>query len=325
MKRIVIGIALVLIMVAAANLFPGRAQETGATLPQPPASSAVANPLKVALLKWYPANLTTSFKVGDNPYAIAFDGANMWVTNNGDSTVSKLRASDGANLGTFNVGGAPMGVAFDGANIWVVNSFPNTVTKLRASDGTNLGEFAVGQVPYFAAFDGEAIWVTNTQGASVTKLRASDGRVLGTFTDTGGPIDIICAGTYMWVTNFDGTLERFKLDGKPAGTFKVTRGGLLTLAFDGANIRVPNNGGTVTKLRASDGKVLAAYNVGADGSGIAFDGVNLWFTAGAYIGVMRPSDGKVLLARRLGAVQGIAFDGANVWVAVWEFDLVHKL
>jgi hypothetical protein len=90
--------------------------------------------LKVALLKWYPANLTTSFKVGQNPYGIAFDGANMWVTNNGDNTVRKLRANDGATLGTFSVGVQPMGVALDGANIWVANSFDNTATKLRASD-----------------------------------------------------------------------------------------------------------------------------------------------------------------------------------------------
>ena len=326
MKRAVIEISLLLMIVATASLIPGRAQLAGAPQQQPPGSGAPPlNPLKVALLKWYQANLTTSFKVGDNPYGLAFDGANMWVSNNGDNTVTKLRANDGASLGTFNVGGAPMGVAFDGANIWVVNSSPNTVSKLRASDGANLGEFAVGLAPSFAAFDGEAIWVTNTQSTSVTKLRASDGKVLGTFPDYGGPIDIICDGTYMWVTNFDGTVTRFKLNGNQAGTFRVARAGLLTLAFDGANIWVPE-GGYVTKLRASDGKVLAMYNVGADGSGIAFDGVNLWLTAGPYIVEMRLSDGAVLLTKRLNqSLQNLAFDGANVWVAGWGADSAFKL
>src|SRR6202140_3674336 len=197
--RIAVVMSLFVVVVAMASFIPGRAQEASqasavqqqaANNNLPPTQNwAAGNPLKIALLKWYPANLTTSFKVGQNPYGIAFDGANMWVTNNGDSTVTKLRASDGANLGTFNVGGAPMGVAFDGANVWVVNSFDNTVTKLQASDGKTLGTFAVGKVPYFAAFDGEAIWVTNSQGGSVTKLRASDGKVLGTFADIPGPID----------------------------------------------------------------------------------------------------------------------------------------
>jgi hypothetical protein len=105
----------------------------------------------------------------------------------------------------------------------------------------------------------------------------------------------------------------------------VARAGLLTLAFDGANIWLPN-GNTVTKMRASDGEILAVYNVGADGSGVAFDGVNLWLTAGPFIVELRPSDGAVLLVKRLvGDLSIIAFDGANVWVAGYVDDSVFKL
>jgi hypothetical protein len=39
------------------------------------------------------------------------------VTNYNDSTVTKLRASDGATLGTFLVGTFPSAVIFDGTNI----------------------------------------------------------------------------------------------------------------------------------------------------------------------------------------------------------------
>ena len=46
------------------------------------------------------------------------------------ATVTKLRAWDGANLGTFNVGSGAVGVAFDGANIWVTNFLDGTVSKL---------------------------------------------------------------------------------------------------------------------------------------------------------------------------------------------------
>jgi len=133
------------------------------------------NPKAVALLRWYPANLTTSYSVGHHPEGVAFDGANMWVTNYNDNTVSKLRASDGTHQGTFPVGEGPFGVAFDGANIWVVNKEGNSVTKLRASDGTNLGTFPVGVSPWDATFDGANIWVTNGQSQTVSKLRASSG------------------------------------------------------------------------------------------------------------------------------------------------------
>ena len=197
------------------------------------------NPNQVALLRWYAANESgAAFAVGNFPRGVAFDGANLWVANTGDSTVTKLRASDGASLGTFTVGSFPSGVAFDGANIWVANQGSASVTKLRASDGANLGTFAVGLNPIGVAFDGANIWTANHGSDTVTKLRASDGAVLGTF---------------------------------PVGNFP--RG----VAFDGANIWVANSGnGTVSKLRASDGATLGTFAVGSQPVGVAFDGANMW-------------------------------------------------
>ena len=83
-------------------------------------SSQIAgpNPLQIALLRWYEASQNgASFAVGSAPFGVAFDGANIWVANSGGNNVTKLPASDGANLGTFAVGDSPQGVAFDGANI----------------------------------------------------------------------------------------------------------------------------------------------------------------------------------------------------------------
>ncbi len=60
---------------------------------------------------------------------MVFDGANIWVTNFSSNTVTKLRASDGALVGTFGVGKFPAGAAFDGVNVWVANLGGNTVSK----------------------------------------------------------------------------------------------------------------------------------------------------------------------------------------------------
>src|SRR4029077_5955072 len=75
--------------------------------------------LQVALAQSLdPANFQIeSFPVGSSPENLVFDGANIWVTNWSDNTVTKLRASDGANLGTFRVGRNPYHITFDGANI----------------------------------------------------------------------------------------------------------------------------------------------------------------------------------------------------------------
>ena len=135
---------------------PGPQGPTGATGPTGPAGPqgpASPNPLQVAVLHWYPANVTTQFPVGLGPSAVAFDGSDVWVVN-GDATVTKLRASDGTSLGTFPVGIGATNIAFDGANIWTTNVASNNVTKLRASDGANLGTFPLGSSPTGIAFDG---------------------------------------------------------------------------------------------------------------------------------------------------------------------------
>ncbi|HET7441213.1 MAG TPA: hypothetical protein VFJ47_07925, partial [Terriglobales bacterium] len=69
---------------------------------------------------------------GTLPTGVAFDGANIWVVNQIDNTVTKLRASDGACVGTctFAVGSSPFGVAFDGAHILVTIQGRNSVSKL---------------------------------------------------------------------------------------------------------------------------------------------------------------------------------------------------
>jgi DNA-binding beta-propeller fold protein YncE len=92
------------------------------------------------------------------------------MTPNQTTRFAKLRASDGKTLGTFAVGGAPNGVAFDGANIWVANNGSGTVTKLWASDGTTLGTFFSGGGPDGVAFDGANMWVANVYANSVSKL-----------------------------------------------------------------------------------------------------------------------------------------------------------
>ena len=193
--------------------FPDGSTQATAVSAGPDGVIAV-NPQQVALLKWFPAYQSpATFPVG-TPAGVAFDGASIWVTNSDSNTVTKLRASDGAVLGTFSAGSNPIGMAFDGANIWVANNGSNTVTKLRASDGACVGTctFTVGLYPFGIAFDGANIWVANWGGNTVTKLRASDGA---------------CAGTCT-----------FGVGAYPAA-----------VAFDGANIWVANSGsGTVSKL-----------------------------------------------------------------------------
>jgi len=144
------------------------------------------------------------FDVGQNPVQVAFDGANVWVTSSTSNFVTKLRASDGANLGSFNISGASFGIAFDGVNIWVTPFGGNRIKRLRASDGFLLSDILVGSVGNTLrgiVFDGANLWATNFSTNSIVKLRAADGTNLGSFPTGNAPVGAAFDGSRIWVTN----------------------------------------------------------------------------------------------------------------------------
>ena len=242
------------------------------------------NPNQVAILRWYPANQAATFDLGlSTPFAVAFDGANVWVPvfDVGGSFVYGLRASDGLGRPAYPVGNASTvlaGIAFDGANLRLVDNGNHSVIKRRARDANVLGTFPVGNLPRGVAFDGANIWVANALDNTVTKLRAIDGTLLGTFPVGGMPVGVAFDGADIWVTNSNGkNVTKLRAsDGHVLGTFAVGRTP-EGVAFDGANIWGVNRGdSTVTKLRASDGAVLGTFKVGNEPIGLAFDGANIW-------------------------------------------------
>jgi hypothetical protein len=305
-------------------------------LPGPPGPPS-ANPLQVAILRWYQFNNNTGnafIQTGFNTSFVVFDGANIWASNAGNNNVVKLRVSDGTILGTFSVGQNPFGMVFDGANVWAANVGDNTVTKLRASDGANLGTFGVGPQPIGLTFDGANIWVANGGANYVTELRASDGSNLGNFAVGNGSISsnvpnpIAFDGANIWVAKLsDGdVIELRASDGANLGTFAVG-GSPNGVTFDGANIWVGYyHSAQVTKLRASDGANLGTFPLSSSPSDITFDGVNIWVTCldSDAITVLRASDGAALKIINAGrppgspgyaGPSGLAFDGANMWVS----------
>ncbi len=70
-------------------------------------------------------------------------------------------------------------LAFDGANIWVPNTGDNSITVVQASTGNIVATIAADASnqlnrPVAAGFDGERILVTNLNGNSVSLFKAAD-------------------------------------------------------------------------------------------------------------------------------------------------------
>lgn len=68
---------------------------------------------------------------------MAFDGANIWVTNHSSDLAPKINPGCGSDLclkSTVLVGSDPFGVAFDGTNIWGANGGSGNVSRSSRSD-----------------------------------------------------------------------------------------------------------------------------------------------------------------------------------------------
>ena len=282
----------------------------------------------VAILRWYGINQTAAeFGVGQQPAGAAFDGANMWIANYQSANVTKLRAGDGAVLGTYVVGGTPSFMTFDGAHMWVNNG--SSLVKLRASDGLQLGAFNVGASPQQMAFDGVSIWVALfafPQG-SVAKVRPGDGAVVATVPLSFPPEGIAFDGTDIWVTG-NGTVDKIRpSDGSLVASFSP--GVLLSvpggIAFDGVHMWLGDNSGKVVKVRASDDVVVGTFTLSNfNPVDVLFDGRAIWVDGPQGVEKLRLIDGAVIggVPLPLGVK---ACDGANVWAIDPANNGVRKL
>ncbi len=285
-------------------------------------------PEAVAILRWYPVNLAgAEFSVGTQPQGAAFDGANIWVANSQSGNVTKLRAADGAVLGTFPVGGGPGYLTFDGANMWVNNG--SSLVKLRASDGHQLGVFPVGPTPEQMAFDGQSIWVLlfGFPQGSVAKVNPANGAVLGTFPLSFVPEGIAFDGIDIWVTG-NGTVDKINpSNGAIVASFSP---GLLLavpggIAFDGVYMWLADNSGQILKVRATDDTIVGTFPTpGFNPAEILFDGSAIWVDGVQGVRKLRLSDGVVIAGAN--SPLGVkACDGANVWATDAAHNAVRKL
>jgi YVTN family beta-propeller protein len=132
----------------------GRVGRSGARGPAGPANRI--SDRQIALLRWdRDPGSAAIYPTGDLPYGVAFDGTNIWVTNSGSGTVSKMNRATGTKV-DYTTGGGPQAAAFDGTNIWVANFTSDSVSKMDPATGTKV-DFPVGDGPFGVAFDGTNI------------------------------------------------------------------------------------------------------------------------------------------------------------------------
>ena len=296
---------------------------------------SVANPLQAALLKWYPANLTgISVGVGTGPEGVAFDGADVWVANNGGDTVSEIAdTTNGGVVHNVPVGSQPTAVAFDGSHVWVANYGDGTVSEINDTTiPTVINTVDVGSSPDALVFDGSHIWVANYGDDTVSEISdTATPTVINTVTVGGNPDGLAFDGNNIWVANdSSATVSEIDDSASPSviGTVKVAKYP-AGVAFDGSHIWVADQSGIASEISTTTLKVVASVAVGSDPDGIAFDGSHIWVANNGSNTVSEIADiasPAVINTESVGSnPSGVAFDGSRVWVANFDSNDVSIL
>jgi hypothetical protein len=271
--------------------------------------------------------------VGQRPELVASDGADLWVANNGDNSVTRVRASDGRVLGTFTGAVNAFGVLVARGLVWVTGATnPGALYAINPANEGGVVGFPmvpnIGDTPLGIAFDGNFIWTANVGHAantgSVSKYDLANGDTT-IFTGFGGnPQGILFDGTYIWVTDVgDNTLKRLHPSGSILQSVAVGSEPQLPV-FDGSNIWVPNFGDySVSVIRARDGQVLATLT----GNGLigpvqaTFDGQRILVTNGTgnSVSLWMAADLTPLGSVATGintSPWGACSDGINFWIVL---------
>jgi hypothetical protein len=307
-----------------------------------------SNPLQVALNRWYVANEVVHFSTFydstgnahalSTPSGMAFDGSNLWIGNEGNNTVMKVRASDGQFLATYTVDN-PGSLAFDGQRIWVnhrTSSGGNTVSVLFASDGVPaLNDITVGNMPDQMVWDGWGLWVVARDGTFKRIDNWGGTYCSGTTPGAGWDYGVAFDGNNTWISDYTNSkVYEYNYQCHLSQTVSVP-GGPLAMAFDGTNMWTANQtSGTVARITPNGS--VSQYTVGGSPFDVAFDGANIWVTTNSGGTVKKVT----AFGSGLGTVSGaitpcvgtsgpspldLAFDGASMWVSCPSSNAVGKM
>lgn len=223
--------------------------------------------------------------VSANPIMVKSDGADLWVASPASTTVSRVRASDGALLGEWTGAINAVGIVVALGRVFVAGETnPGSLYEIDPTQPP--GPVAVlttnlGGAPNGIAFDGIDIWTANNAG-SISNTNLTN---LQPFTVTAGfshPVGIVFDGRYLWVTDAgDNTLKKVNLSGQIYQTIPVGNSPYFPV-LDGENIWVPNFGSnSVTVVRtqgALEGTIIATLTGLNAPAQAAFDGERILVT-----------------------------------------------
>ncbi|HKF43869.1 MAG TPA: S-layer homology domain-containing protein [Thermoanaerobaculia bacterium] len=268
--------------------------------------------------------------LGSSPGFVKSDGADLWISDQTDDLITRIRGSDGKFLQNWISSVNPSGLLVAIGRIFAAgNLSPGRLYMI--DPGQNAGAVTtvattLGAFPQALVFDGVKIWSGDFSGSVsiVTPGSVAPWTVATVTTGFDAVAGMVFDGTSVWAvdTNAD---RLFKLDSSGGILQTVTVGNVPGFpVFDGNNIWVPNVlDPSITVVRASNGAILATLT----GNGLggpyqaAFDGERVLVTNQSLgsVSLWKAADLSPLgFVSTGGGTQphGACSDGVHFWVVL---------
>jgi YVTN family beta-propeller protein len=263
-------------------------------------------PVAVPLTSSNP-ELTDTIPVGYLPISVAYDSGKgeLFVTNNGDNSVSIITDTNNTVVANVTVGSFPYGIAYDSNKneLFVTDAnnpglfafaysgrsnsdLNNTGTVSIISDRTNtvVGSIKVGSFPCGVAYDSgkNEIFVANQASGTVSVISDKTNIVIANITVGSQPFALVYdpARSEIFVTNYGGNtvsvisdknnrvVGNINVGSSPCGiAYDTSKGEIFVTAVPGEN----DGFGTLSVISDSSNTIVANVTVGYDPLGVAYD------------------------------------------------------
>jgi YVTN family beta-propeller protein len=299
-------------------------------------------------------NETGIIKVGKDPSALAWDGTNLWIVNQGDNTVQKIDVQNGKILATIVVDDSPSKIMSTDRYVWVITSrsvqrIDPTSGLVTASIHTWFGradamigdethlwvagnqtllsydENTVEEVKSFPSprfssllWDGPHLWGSSRDNLTTRGLYQIDPET-GVYTRiTQNALERLSRlyETYLWGFDAD-NIYQFEPTKNHTRTFRLGFG-LSDMVWDGVSLwATDENRNTLYHVDPESGNIVSEFQVGNVPSALIWDGQYLWVANKLDNTIQRvdPESNSVISTITIpGRPEVMAWDGTHLWV-----------
>src|SRR5262249_45864391 len=188
--------------------------------------------------------------VGSGPAGVTVFGAEGWVANEFDGTVSEVSPSAGKVVApAIRVGNGPGAITSGYGSVWTANMTDNTLSRIAPSSGRVVKTIPLGATPSGLAAGNGGIWVTCAQTGRLLFVNPRTNRVSPRPLAVGASPSAVAVGAgYVWIADSSGKVVR--LDPATGRMRTVISGGAPTgiVYADGAVWVAGSHDGSVARI-----------------------------------------------------------------------------